>query len=229
MNKHIELFKQIPCGNFGPSKLFFDNLKTKQPKDITIDDIFLAYYYISEEMMDSKDSRRFIVRKNPVSLCEYEYHDPLTQAQENTDKNYKHAKVYNGVIKHNSNRKPKIKYYGLVATPKNSDTKTTNIIEDFRIFAYTYKTEHFRIDPFTNERRHCLGQEELEHLYKLLKNLYENSNFCYKQAGSIILAQELANLMANYNIIKNNQHTPGGIEFVRLHKMFMFGELQKHH
>ena len=64
MNKHVKLFNRIPCGNFGASKLFFDKFKNKQPKDITTDDIFLAHYYISEEMMDSTDSTRFIVQKN---------------------------------------------------------------------------------------------------------------------------------------------------------------------
>lgn len=227
MNKHIELFKQIPCGNFGPSKLFFDKFKTKQPKDITIDDIFLAYYYICEEMMDSNDSRRFIVQKNPLSNDSYEYHDPLTDGQFDVEENYRHAKVYNGVIKHYSNRTPRKAYYGLVAEPKVPGQNITEFIEDFRIFADSYKTTHFRRDIFINERRYCLGEEELDHLYTLLKTLCDKANFYYKQAGSIILAQELANFMANHKIIEKSQNTPGGIENVRQHKMFMFGELQK--
>lgn len=229
MNKHIELFKQIPCGNFGPSKLFFDEFKDKQPKDITIDDIFLAYYYISEEMMNSEDSRRFIVRKDTLVLDNYQYHDPLTDAQDETGINYRPAKVYKGVIKHYDNRVPKGDYYGLVATPKIPGEKIAEIIEDFRIFADSYKTTHFRRDIFTNERRYCLGEKELNHLYSLLKTLCDKANFCYKQAGSIILAQELANVMANHKIIEKSQNTTGGIEYVRQHKMFMFGELQKQH
>ncbi len=177
--------------------------------------------------MDSTDSKRFIVQKDSLSPDGYQYHDPLTGAQYATENNYKHAKVYNGVIKHYSNRAPRKEYYGLVAEPKIPGEKITGIVEDFRICAYNYKTQHFRIDTFTNERRYCLGKEELKHLYTLLKTLCDKANFKYIQPGSIILAQEMANLMANYSIVKTNQHTRGGIEFVRKHKMFMFGELQK--
>ena len=216
MNKHIKLFNQIPCGNFGASKLFFDKFKNKQPKDITVDDIFLAYYYISEEMMDSTDSKRFIVQKDSLSPGGYQYHDPLTGVQDAIENNYRHAKVYNGIIKHYSNRTPRKEYYGLVAEPKIQGEKITGIIEDFRICAYNYKTQHFRVDTFTNERRYCLGKEELEHLYTLLKTLIDKANFKYIQPGSII----------HQNIVKNSQHTPDGQNFVRQHKEFMFGELK---
>ena len=92
-----------------------------------------------------------------------------------------------------------------------------------------YKHTHFQRDTFTNERRYCLGNEEIYNLYILLKTLCDKATFQYKQPGSIILAQELASVMANQDIVKNNQNTPGGIEYVHKHKMFMFGELQKQH
>ena len=226
MNKHLELFKKIPCGNFGTSKLFFDKFKTKQPKDITLDDIVLAYYYISEEMMDDIDSNWFIVRRNNPPLHKYDCHDPVTKEHIFVSSEFKDAKLYNGVIQRYSNRTPKRKQYGLVAIPKNNQDISSDF-EDFRIFADNYKRQHFRLDTFTNERRYCLGTKELEHLYTILKTLFEKANFHYKQPGSIILAQELANVMANYNIVKDNQYTPNGRELVHQHKLFMFGELQR--
>ncbi|MBO7645318.1 MAG: hypothetical protein J6S57_03375 [Alphaproteobacteria bacterium] len=178
-------------------------------------------------MMDANDSTRFIVQKNPLSNSQYQYHDPLTGGQCDVEDNYRHAKVYNGVIRYYSNRAPKKAHYGLVATPKIPNEKISELVENFRIVATSYKFTHFRTDIFTNERRYCLGNEELEHLYTLLKTLCDKANFCYTQAGSIILAQELANFMANHKIIEKHQHTPDGIKYVREHKMFMFGKLQK--
>ena len=224
LKKHIELFKRIPCGNFGASRLFFDAFKTKNPKTITTDDIFLAYYYISSEMMDSEDSRHFIVQKKQPPFNEYDCHNPLTDAHM-LIRNFKSAKVYNGVIKKYCNRTPNSKHYGLVAVSKQQNDNLDEIIQDFKIFAQHYKSEHFRHDIFTNERRYCLGNEELDHLYNLLKTLCNRATFRYKQPGSIILAQEMASVMANQNIVKNNQHTPGGAEYVHKHKLFMFGEL----
>ncbi len=228
MNKHIELFKQIPWGNFGPSKLFFDNFKKKAMEDITIDDIFLAYYYISTEMMDDEDSRFFIVRKNKPPFNKYDCHDPLTN-EHIPVQDFKEAKVYNGIIKKHQNRVPHSKYYGLTATPKNQNDDLHEIIQDFKFFAKDYKDKHFCRDIFTNEPRYCMGDEEMYNLYILLKTLCDKATFKYKQPGSIILAQELASVMANQNIVKNNQYTyaSNGVEFVHRHKMFMFGELQK--
>lgn len=223
--KHIELFKQIPCGNFGVSKLFFDWFKKQKIEDITFDDIFLAYYYISTEMMDSVDSKYFIVRKNINTLLPpYDCHDPLTEEQIPIDE-FREQKLFNGIIHHYINRAPNRKYYGLVAIPKKNNVDIQPIFEDYKIFATNYKHEHFRHDVFTNERRYCLGDDELNHLYRLLKQLTDKADFQYIQPGSIILAQEMASVMINHNIILNNQHTTNGYEYVKQHKLFMFGEI----
>lgn len=223
MNKHIELLKKIPCGNFGISKLFFDKFKRMPQKNITNTDILMAYYYISVEMMDSIDSRYFIVRRNPKPYNEYDCHDPLTNAQTPIT-TYKKSKLYNGVIKQYCNRTPHAKHYGLVAKPKQENIDSD--IEDFKIFAEIYKSRYCQMN-FTGEHIYNIGKKELNHLYTLLKTLDDKADFYYEQPGSIILAQEMASVMINHNIILDNQHTRNGAEFVRKHKLFMFGELQR--
>lgn len=220
MNKHVKLFKQIPHGNFGVSKLFFE--KTPMPK--TTDDIVLAYFYISKEMLDSLDYRRFIVRKNTPPFEAYDCHDPITDIHIPIYQ-YKEQKLFNGVIHTYKNRTPYQEYSGLVAVSKDG-TDISSDIEDFKIFAENYKSKHFSHDMFTNERRCCIGKHQINHLYELLKTLILKADFKYVQPGSIILAQEMANLMINNNIIKDNQHTPGGQDLVRQHKEFMFGEIK---
>lgn len=224
--KHIQLFKQIPCGNFGPSKLFFKEFNAKNSENITLDDIFSAYYYISTEMMDSEDSSFFIVRKNPPPFNKYDCHDPLTNEFLLIEE-FKEAKVYNNVIKNYHNRTPHSKYYGLVTVSKTQNDDLHEIVQNFKIFAIHYRNTHFQRDIFTNKRNYCLSDQELCHLYTLLKTLCDKATFQYKQPGSIILAQELASVMSNQNIVKNNQHRPDKADFIRKHKMFMFGELQK--
>lgn len=228
MNKHIELFKQIPCGNFGMTKLFFDGFKKKKIQDITFDDIVLAYYYIAEEMMDDVDSSRFIVRRNNTPYDKYDCHDPATGEHIFVNHEFKDAKLYNGVLNVYYNRTPKNgRRYGLVPTPKDKNKKIYSLIEDFRLSSLCFKGRHFRRDIFTNERRYCINNEELDQLYNSLKALCDKADFHYEQAGSIILAQEMANVMVNHDIIKDNQHTPYGVEYVKQHKLLMFGELQR--
>ena len=227
MNKHIELLKKIPCGNFGVSKLFFDAFKKKAVKDISVNDVIMAYYYLSTEIMDDVDLNSFIVKKNPAPFNEYDCHDSITH-QHIYINEYKPTKLYSSVIEHYYNRRPKRRgfYHGLVPTPKQKEN-IDNIIEDFKIFADLYKTHLLSVNMFTREPMYDVGEKELNHLYYLLKQLYTRADFQYKQIGSIILAQEMANVMTNHNIIKNNQHTPNGVEYVHKHKMLMFGELQR--
>ena len=220
MNKHVKLFNQIPHGNFGVSKLFF----TKTPNPQTLDDIILAYYYISTEILDSLDYSHFIIRKNTPPFAPYDCHDPLINIQIEIPE-YKEQKIFNGIIKKYSNRTPGRKYSGLVAKPKDGQDVSPNI-EDFKFFAEHYKGEHFRCDIFTHERLYRVGTTQMNHLYEILKTLTKKADFEYIQPGSIILAQEMASFMINHNIIRNNQNTPYGIEYVRQHKEFMFGELK---
>ena len=220
MNKHIRLFRHIPHGNFGVSKVFF----TKTPVPTTTDDIVLSYYYIAQEMLDSIDYNRFIIRKNQPPFAPYSCHDPITNAEFSIYK-YKEQKLFKGVVRVYKNRTPHREYSGLIAVSKDGQDISSEI-EDFKIFAENYKAEHFRHDVFTNERRFCIGKHAINHLYKLLKTLIEKADFKYIQPGSIILAQEMANLMINQDIIKDNQNTASGQDFVRQHKEFMFGELK---
>ena len=220
MNKHAKLIKSIPCGNFGASKLFFDTT----PELSTPDHIFLAYYHIASEMMDSVDSAHFIVLKNKNFNNTYDCHDPLNGLHMFIE-GYKEQKLFSGVIKTHSNRTPRREKYGLVAIPKQNQDIASDL-EDFKIFAENYKSEHFRRDIFTNERRYRLGNKQLNHIYNLLKTLTEKADFQYIQPGSIILAQEMASVMINHNIVKNNQNTPYGQEYIQQHKRFMFSELK---
>lgn len=225
INKHIELFKKIPCGNFGAPRLFFDKFRKIKSEDMTATIIFMAYYYIAMEMMDDSDSRFFIVRKNQYPISGYDCHDPIT-GEQITIEDHKIPKLYNCVIKNYYNRAPKYKKrYGLV--PKSKTKNIDNIIEDFRIAAYLYKIQIQNIDIFTGKNLYNIGNNELEHLYNLLKTLYDNSDFKYEQPGSIILAQEMASVMINNNIIKNNLRNPARKEYIHQHKMFMFGEIQR--
>ena len=219
MNKHAKLFKQIPHGNFGASKLFFTKVHVPQ----TLDDIVLAYYHISTEMLDSIDYDRFIVRKNTPPFEPYDCHDPLTGIQIRIQE-YKKQKLFNGIIKTYSNRSPS-RDSGLVAKSKDGQDISSDI-EDFKFFAEYYKGEHFRHDPFSNERIYRVGNHQLNHLYELLKILITKADFEYIQPGSIILAQEMANFMIKHDIIRNNQNTPYGIDYICQHKEFMFGELK---
>ena len=226
MNKHIVLFKEIPCGNFGPSKLFFDEFKIKNIKDISTEDILMAYYYIAEEMMDSVDSGVFIIRRNNPPFHKYDCHDPLTHEQKSIYE-YKKTRFLNGVMKGFYNRTPKSKQYGLIPKPKTKVDSINHIIEDFRIYASLYKSKYFHKDMFTNKKLCTTYNQELDHLYILLQTLNEKASFSYKQPGSIILAQELANTMINQNIVMQNMHMPNKIDFIHQHKLLMFGELRK--
>ena len=191
MNKHVKLFKQIPHGNFGASKLFF----SKVPIPQSTDDIILAYYYISKEMLDSLDYNYFIIRKNIPPFSPYSCHDPLTNVHVEI-KEYKEQKLLKGIIRVYQNRTPHREYSGLVAVSKDGQDISSDI-EDFKIFADNYKAKNFIHDIFTNERCSCIGKHEINHLYQLLKTLIEKADFKYIQPGSIILAQEMANLMIN--------------------------------
>lgn len=233
MNKHIELFKKIPCGNFGASKLFFDIFKKKQAENITKEDILLAYYYISKEMFIADHTHNFITHLPHIDENLYDFFDPVTGTQESIHES-KMPKLYNGLFRYTTYRNKKCKVYtnfprnktGLIAEPKIPDGTVLIQLEDFGFYAPLYKSKYLQRDYFTEEKPE-INPKDIEHLYNLLNTITNEVNFYYREPKSIILTQELASVMANHDLIKKYQHFPNGANIVHKHKLFMFGELQR--
>ena len=233
--KHIELFKKIPFAKFSANSGFINKIITEPEKYATYENILKVYYFISDEMWDPLNKKPLITNETD-KFCFYDF---IRKRSEFLKKcRYKQIKLFNGVFdKDNQNRHFK-RCHGLITKPKSKEIKDEayKLHDMFISYAYIYNDNL----KFYKRNKFELPTDWAEHLYELLNQLSDKVNFFYKQRGSVLLVQEMINVLSNQslfvqsvnriNVSKENRQKV--MRQIREKKEFMFGEIkhnyQKH-
>lgn len=233
IQKHIELFKQIPFDEF-PVKADFINKITTNPEEYgTYTNLLKCYYFISDEMYDFTSTKP-LVQYNKKNGYYYFYDFVKKRNEFIKERRYKRIKMFNDVLDKNGVNRHFKKHHGLIIKGKNKkyNPDVEKLKGYFREYSYAYNQDL----KYYNKHKMELPTDWAEHLYDILRELSDKAIFFYKQPGSFILAQEMANVLSNQhiflysrNLIRYGHNRQKIMRQIREAKQFMFGEIKHNH
>ena len=242
--KHIELFKKIPFKQFTANADFIDNVITDPEKYATYENILKVYYFISSEMWDplnvkpsiTNETMKFcfydFIRKRPDFIKKFNSTEQLKKNKPYM--RYKPVKMFNGVFNERGENRHYKRYHGLVAQPKSKQREFKQAAYKWRDMFISYAYIYNGDMKFYSQNDYLLPTEWAEHLYEILNKLSEQTVFFHKQRGSMILTQEMVNLLSNqflfvcsaYRINTCKENRQKVMRQIREKKELMFGELK---
>ena len=227
--EHIDLFKKIPFDKFSANSGFIANLVNSPEKHGKYENILKTYYFIANEIWDQNNNKPLI--EHQITSSYFYFYDFIRKRYDSLKtRRFKSIKMFNGVLDKNGKNRHFKKYHGLIvqARPGVSKKEVQKTKDLFIKYANMYNQNY----KFYKKNKFELPPEWAEHLYIILKQLSEKAVFFYKQRGSLVLAQEMVNILSNQslfvfssNLIKYGENRQKIIRQIKETKHFMFGEI----
>lgn len=229
--KHINLFKQIPFCEFSVNGDFIEKVVTNPEEYGTYANILKCYYFISDEIWDFEHIKPLIQFDSKRGV--YHFYDFVKKRSEFIkSKRYKQIKLFNGVLDKNGTNRNWKKQHCLIVQRNHGARKpdVKRLKNDLIEYSYVYNQNL----KFYQRNKFDIPEEWAEHLYKIMKQLSNKATFFYKQRGSFILSQEMANVLSNQSIFvyssnlinKLGYNRKKVIRQIKEQKQFMFGEIK---